>query len=338
MAKQLKPTERAEIFTLYKQNLSTRKISCLTGVPQSTVVYTIKKALKHGSFDHLKGNGRPSKLNKVISDVILKEVNKNSRKSTRKLAKFIESETNVSLTHVSIKNYLNDSGIYAFSTLKKPMLKPNHILRRFEAAEKWLMMPEEEVKQIIWSDESKFNLHYADGNQKVWRRKGDGLKMENICPTVKFGGGSVMVWACFSYNGTGTLYFIDTIMDAVGYCELLSTNLMASVTKMNLNDFIFMQDNDPKHKSKLAMKWFERNNVKLLDWPAQSPDMNPIENLWRNIKVKVAENSPRTLGELKIEIMKCWDQISKNECEKLAMSFRKRVPMLYRAKGGYINK
>ena len=64
------------------------------------------------------------------------------------------------------------------------------------------------VKRIIFSDESKFNLRYSDEKLKVWREPGKAHDQKYVVPTVKFGGGSALVWACFSYNGVGKLVFI----------------------------------------------------------------------------------------------------------------------------------
>lgn len=146
-----------------------------------------------------------------------------------------------------------------------------------------------------------------------------------------------MVWACFSYNGIGKLVFIDGIMDSAQYIYIQSENLMESVSMMGLEDFIFQQDNDPKHKSRLGTKYFDDNEIELLEWPAQSPDLNPIENLWAIIKEKVALKQPKNINELKTEILAEWNGISKELCQKLANSFKKRALAVFRAHGNHIN-
>ena len=120
-----------------------------------------------------------------------------------------------------------------------------------------IKMPESVVKTVIFSDESKFNLFYSDGQQCVWREKSAGLENKNLCKTIKGGGGSVMVWACFSYQGIGRIQIIEDIMTGPIYVDLLSRNLFESAGSMGLKKFIFQQDNDPKHTSRIAKEFFE---------------------------------------------------------------------------------
>lgn len=120
------------------------------------------------------------------------------------------------------------------------------------------------------------------------------MDQKTIKATIKHGGGNVLVWGCFSYNGVGNLVQIEEKLTGAGYVNILRNNLMPSVNRLGLLDhFVFQQDNDPKHTSRVGKAYFEENEIELLDWPAQSPDINPIKNLWYNLddKVKRDENS-----------------------------------------------
>ena len=161
------------------------------------------------------------------------------------------------ISHSSIKNYLKYLGLFSNKSIKKPKLTTQHIKARFNASKDWLMMTENEIKSIVFSDESKFNLKYSDSKVHVWKKPQEGLNIKNVAQTVKFGGGSIMVWGCFSYNGVEKFHFIEETMDAAYYCNLLSSNLQDSCLKMGLNDYIFMQDNDLNHTSKLAKGFFK---------------------------------------------------------------------------------
>lgn len=241
------------------------------------------------------------------------------------------------LSYGTVRNIFATKNIYAYSPIKKPLLSNKNVLKRYELSKKWIKMPVSDVKRIIFSDETKINQHYNDGKCKVWREPGKGLKKENILQPVKFGGISVMIWGCFSYSGIGKIYFIDGIMDAVEYTNILSSCLCESAEKMGIPQYIFQQDNDPKHTSKLAKEYFAENKIDVMDWPAQSPDMNPIENIWALVKRGVIEKNPKNKMELKNAILSVWESITQETTKRYALSFKRRAMELYRAKGRSIN-
>lgn len=257
---------------------------------------------------------------------------KNSKLSLRKIESLVNQQHNIKLSYVTVKRILNSNNLKAFSPIKKPFLSPNNINRRFDISKTWIKMPIKDVKKIIFSDETKFNLHFSNGKVKVWREPGTGLESDNLLSWFKRNGNGIMVWGCFSYYGVGRIVFIDGVMDAPLYCSILADNLKESVRSMGIDDFIFQQDNDPKHTSRLAKEFFAENNIKLLSWPAQSSDMNPIENLWGLLKEKISYLQPKNLNELKQCIITSWNQINNELTNKLALSFKKRAIVLYRAK------
>lgn len=122
-------------------------------------------------------------------------------------------------------------------------------------------------------------------------------------------------------------------MDGPFYVHILETQLLPAAQSMYGNDWRLQQDNDPKHTSRVAKEFVAQNRIKVLDWPSNSPDLNPIENLWQITKNKVEKRMPKSIEELRRFLVEEWDAISEDTVNNLVMSMKSRCEMVLKENG-----
>jgi hypothetical protein len=136
-------------------------------------------------------------------------------------------------------------------------------------------------------------LFGLNAKRHIWRKPG-------TIPMVKLGGGSIMLWGCFPAAETGRLVRIERKLNKAKYREILDESLLQSAQNLRLaRRFTFQQNKDPKHTAKTMQEWLRDESLNVLEWPSQSPNLNPIEHLRRDLKIAVQGLSPSNLTELK---------------------------------------
>ena len=96
-----------------------------------------------------------------------------------------------------------------------------------------------------------------------------------------------------------------------------------------------MQDHAPCHKAKVVMSYLSEQDFEIMDWPPQSPDSNPIENLWKTLAVKVMERNPTTTEDLWVKLQEEWSKISIEDCQELIRSCSRRCAAVIEIKGSF---
>lgn len=169
----------------------------------------------------------------------------------------------------------------------------------------------------------------------VRRYPGKRLEQRNCKVNFKHGGGSVIVWTCFSADQVGPFHQIDGIMDRFKYKNILETQMLPHAEWNMPLRWVFQHDNDPKHTSKLVKDFLRDNRIQVLDWPAQSPDLNPIENMFSILKRSVAGKRFKNKAELFQSLKSEWEQIPQSAIANIIASMPRRCADVIRSKGCY---
>lgn len=325
----------SSIQVLVSQGKSTRQIQLELGVGKSTVARYIKAL--NLSIEVKKG-GQKSKVSERLQRRIKNDLIQGNLKSAKDVNHFLLQE-NISITYSATCKLLHKMGFRSKKKVKKPFLKACHKKARLKWANFYKGWTVDDWKYVVWSDETKINIWGSDGVTYCWTRPGDPIMPHHLDLTVKHGGGSLMLWGCISSKGAGNIHQIQGKMDADMYCKILDEQVDNSFELWNFDkeETLYQQDNDPKHTSKLAQKWFIDNHVNLLPWPSQSPDLNPIEHVWHQLKLRLSLYPTRatSIRELWNRCEVEWAKFTPELCQRYISSMPARVQAVIEAKGGH---
>lgn len=324
---------RHRILRLSHSGQPSRAIATSLGIGKSTVNYTIAKFKSGRGLHDLPRSGRPRKTSPRLDNKIYQKSAADVRKNAADISRELAVEGLAVVSPTTVARRLREKGLYGRIGVKKPLISPKNRRNRLIFAEKHLSWTIEDWEKVLFSDESKFSLFGSDGRLYVRRPKGARYNCRYQTPTVKHGGGNVMVWGCFSSYGVGPLVDIPGTMDSCVYKDILEKEMLPYATAHMPRGWIYQHDNDPKHASRLVKEWITSKRVRILEWPSQSPDLNPIEHVWNELGRKVGRQKHRNRAELLQHLREEWAQISPAFISNLIQSMPQRCAAVKAAKG-----
>lgn len=327
-------SQRKIILYLHNQGKSYAEIGEMMDRSRYTIRSIVHRFKSASSLQSVKRTGRPKALNDRERCQIIRKVKKNPRISSTQIAAEFKEEMGKDIHPITVRRALHEENYNSRVARRKPLISKVNQKKRLAYAMEYLRMPSDFWENVLFSDESKFNIFQSDGRQTVWRKPNTELQKQNLAATVKHGGGGVIVWGCMSAAGVGELEFIDGIMDKKYYMEILKRNVKKSAEKLKLPDsFTFQHDNDPKHTAHDVRMWLAHHIKHTLPHPPQSPDLNPIEHLWEELDRRVKKRAISTKTELKVALVEEWRNIGAETPQKLVSSMPRRLEAVIQQKG-----
>lgn len=337
--KELTSKVKGLIIDMTQQGVTVREIARRLKVGKSTVSYITKKYEVYGDTTNRSRSGRPKATTGADDRAIVRMVKKNPKITATEVNQVLKA-SHVNVTDQTVRNRLYAAGLKGCRARCKPLISQKNKKARLEFAKNYVDKPLSYWEKVLWTDETKLNMFQSDGKCTVWRESGKASAPKNTTASVKHGGGSVMAWACFSAQGTGDLVFIDDltedgshIMDGDIYRKILDTYIQSNARKLIGRGFVMQSDNDPKHTARATQELIKKKKWKTLEWPSQSPDLNPIEHMFNLLKTKMRKENPRNKAELKEKILQAWKSINVSTTTKLVHSMPRRLQAVIENKG-----
>lgn len=340
MKKELTVAQRGTIFYCQQRGDSYRKIAETVGCSPSTVTFTLKRHKETNSFESRKRSGRPPLLDRfeqrLLKQLVTKKNARHRRLCTAGIQTIWREKSKKRISIRTVGRALRSMGLRNCLARKKPLISEKNKAARLAWCQKHASWTTRDWAKVLWSDESTFTQFQQNRCSRVWREAKDKWLPSCLAATVKHSP-SRMHWGCFSRQRLGPLVPLKGKVTGASHVETLRKHTIPTFKRMfPRGNGWFQEDNARPHKAKIASTFREKSGLRTLPWPAQSPDLNPIENLWAEVKKNLQnrKRQPSSLSALDRYVQQAWRAISKDLIENLVDSMPNRIQAVIAAEGG----
>ena len=261
------------------------------------------------------------------------------------MLKWLKDHKNIVVGRNTLRTSLKRWGCHAYIPQRKPLLTDSTREDRVSRCTEWRRLTQNELELIIFSDEHTFGQN-NNTNRREAHYSTHFLEphMRPTRPSFPFGGIQVSFWAAITHKGFLAWSFYNGALDGPAYLKILKAQLIKNANKALGRDsgWRFQQDNAPWHTARIVEAWMDAKEVDRLDWPANSPDLNPIENLWAQMNRKLVAKKFTNRTELQMRVEEIIGEMNAEEphtnyFKNLYLSMPKRFEKVLEAGGRPVN-
>jgi transposase len=248
----------------------------------------------------------------------------------------IKHQLDLDVSEDTIARRLDEAGLHARVARQQFQLSGDHKRQRLSFAEGYSRWSEDDWRRVFFADETLFLGSGSHG--KAYVRREDGTRDEpEHCIDKRPHPTQVAAWGCFSAAGPGYMRMFDGSLNAAGYRDILRDYLLPTAEEQfeDGKHWWLLHDNASTHKAPVVKKLMHDRYIRALQFPPYSPDLNPIENLWADMKKRVEKRATADKDELEDIVGEEWAATPAELCSKLASSMTKRIAQCIEREGAY---
>ena len=316
--------------------LSQRHVANVLGVFQSVVSRKWNRFITTGNVRHLHAGGQERSTNEVQDRFLVVQARRHRFDNATTLRRDFQNAAGVRISTQTIRNRLHDAGLGSRRPAIRVPLTRYHMQMHLAWAWDHVTWTQNDWAPVLFTDEFRFCVDFTDRRARVWRMPNERFAPVCVAEHDRFGGGSVMVWAEISVQGKMDLHVIDNgTLTALRYVnEILDVYVPPYAGAVGEN-FIMMDDNARAHRARITDQYLKQATIIRMEWPARSPDLNPIEHAWDMLQTAVSSSSvqPASVQELRQALPEEWNQIPQYKIRRLISSMRRRCQVVIEARG-----
>lgn len=338
------PEKAAQVVALIEAGQNQSAVARQLNISRYSVRRVYQRYRETGGFERRRGSGRARATTQRDNRFLVTTALRNRRLTAVELAQQLQQVREVVVSRWTVRRRLAEGGLTAHRPANGPKLTPAHRRARFRFAQEHVNWTADQWKAVLFSDESRMCLHDNDGRGRVYRRRSERFSQCCITERVAYGGGSCMFWGGISLERKTELVFIVGAnirrqtrgLTSQRYIEEVLQEHVVPFGRLIGSNFLFMHDNARPHTAAIVRQYLQEVNVPVMEWPARSPDLNPIEHLWDELKRKIRgrNSAPANLQELQNALKEEWDAMPQDFIRNLIESMGNRCEAVIRARGG----
>lgn len=335
--RKLNDFERAQATAWLQDQIGVREVARRLGVSHPVIIRLHRRFQATGRVQDRPRSGRPRKTTAREDRFIQRQARQERRATANVIRHRLRAVTHTRISEQTTRNRLHDVNLHARRPIRRPRLTENHRHIREAWSREHQRWTRDQWSNVMFSDESRFCLRPNDGRVRVWRRPGEHLLDDAVQEYVPFGGGSVMVWGGISTYHRTPLYHVDGNLNGERYLQEILQPLVVPALQQIGPEAVFQDDNARPHRGRAVNAFVLEQGIRRLDWPACSPDLNPIEHVWAELGRRIKANHPPAANrqELLGQLQQEWNDIPQAFLARLVNSMRRRCIECLAAQGGH---